>query len=33
MPFFTARVPSDYTKNERLDKFISELPNGMNRSK
>lgn len=33
MPFFSAKVPSDYEKSERLDKFIASLPNGMNRSK
>lgn len=33
MPFFNAKVPQDYTKEERLDKFIASLPNGMNRSK
>lgn len=33
MPFFSKKVPSDYEKNERLDKFIASLPNGMNRSK
>ncbi len=33
MPFFTAKVPAGYNKNERLDKFIASLPNGMNRSK
>lgn len=33
MPFFSKKVPSDYDKNERLDKFIASLPNGMNRSK
>ena len=33
MPFFIAKVPADYTKSERLDKFIASLPNGMNRSK
>lgn len=33
MPFFSVKVPSEYTNNERLDKFISLLPNGMNRSK
>lgn len=30
---FTNTVPTDYTKNERLDKYISSLPDGMNRSK
>ena len=33
MPLFNVIVPSDYTKSERLDKFIASLPNGMNRSK
>lgn len=33
MPFFSAKVPADYSANERLDKFIASLPNGMNRSK
>ena len=33
MPFFTAKVPEDYENQERLDKFIASLPNGMNRSK
>ena len=33
MPFFSAKVPADYTKSERLDKYIASLPNGMNRSK
>ena len=33
MPFFSVKVPQDYDKNERLDKYISSLPNGMNRSK
>lgn len=33
MPFFSAKVPAEYTANERLDKFIASLPNGMNRSK
>jgi len=33
MPFFNAKVPQDYNKDERLDKFIASLPNGMNRSK
>ena len=33
MPFFTAKVPEDYENQERVDKFIASLPNGMNRSK
>ena len=33
MPFFSVKVPKDYEKNERLDKFIASLPDGMNRSK
>ncbi len=33
MPYFSTKVPSDYNKSERLDKFIASLPNGMNRSK
>jgi len=33
MPFFSAKVPQDYDKGERLDKYIAALPNGMNRSK
>ncbi len=33
MPFFSAKVPQDYEKGERLDKYIASLPNGMNRSK
>ena len=33
MPFFSAKVPKDYEGQERLDKFIASLPNGMNRSK
>lgn len=33
MPYFSIKVPSDYTKQERLDKYIASLPNGMNRSK
>ena len=33
MPFFSAKVPADYSKSERLDKYIASLPNGMNRSK
>lgn len=33
MPFLTVKVPSEYTESERLDKYISTLPNGMNRSK
>lgn len=33
MPFFSVKVPDDYELNERLDKYIASLPNGMNRSK
>ena len=33
MPFFSNKVPKDYLKDERLDKYIASLPNGMNRSK
>ena len=33
MPFFSVKVTKDYEKNERLDKFIASLPDGMNRSK
>lgn len=33
MPYFSTKVPDDYNKAERLDKFIASLPNGMNRSK
>lgn len=33
MPFFSNKVPCDYNKSERLDKYISNLPNAMNRSK
>ena len=33
MPFFSNKVPADYEKSERLDKYIASLPNGMNRSK
>lgn len=33
MAYLTVNVPQDYRLNERLDKFISTLPDGMNRSK
>ena len=33
MPVFTVKVPEQYDKAERLDKYIASLPNGMNRSK
>lgn len=33
MPFFSVKVNADYILNERLDKYIASLPNGMNRSK
>ena len=33
MPLFTVKVPPQYDKAERLDKYIASLPNGMNRSK
>ena len=33
MPYFSIKVPADYNKSERLDKYIASLPNGLNRSK
>ena len=33
MPFFSAKVPVNFEGQERLDKYIASLPNGMNRSK
>lgn len=33
MPFFSVKVPLDFEGQERLDKYIATLPNGMNRSK
>lgn len=33
MPFFTVKVPQSYSDKERLDKYISTVENGMNRSK
>lgn len=33
MPFFNIQVPADFLGNERLDKYIASLPDGMNRSK
>ncbi|MBQ7158320.1 MAG: RluA family pseudouridine synthase [Treponema sp.] len=33
MPFFSAKVPSDFSGKVRLDAYIASLPNGMNRSK
>jgi 23S rRNA pseudouridine1911/1915/1917 synthase len=33
MPFFSAKVPDDFSVSIRLDKYIASLPNGMNRSK
>ena len=33
MPFFNIEIPADYSGSDRLDKYISSLPNGMNRSK
>ncbi len=33
MPYFSVRVPPEYSGAERLDKYIASLPNGMNRSK
>ena len=32
-PFFSASVPDDFCGTERIDKFVSSLPNGLNRSK
>lgn len=33
MPFFSAKVPTSYEGESRLDAYIASLPNGMNRSK
>lgn len=33
MPFFSSKVPDSFLGSERLDKYISSLPNGLNRSK
>lgn len=33
MAYFSSKVPADYKLNERLDKYMASLPNGMNRSK
>ena len=33
MPYFSKKVPPEYKENERLDKYIASLPDGMNRSK
>lgn len=33
MAYYTVCIPKEYTKNERLDKYIASIPNGMNRSK
>jgi len=33
MSYFSVKVPQDYKDSERLDKYISTVPNGMNRSK
>ncbi|MBR5032538.1 MAG: RluA family pseudouridine synthase, partial [Treponema sp.] len=33
MPVYTVKVPDEYNKAERLDKYIASLPDGMNRSK
>ena len=33
MPFFNETVPAEFTGTERLDKYLSSLPNAMNRSK
>ncbi|MBQ3837880.1 MAG: RluA family pseudouridine synthase [Treponema sp.] len=33
MPFFSSKVPDSFLGTERLDKYISSLPNGFNRSK
>lgn len=32
-PYFSATVPQDYEKSERLDKYVSSLPDGLGRSK
>ena len=33
MPVYTVKVPAEYNKAERLDKYLASLPDGMNRSK
>ncbi|MCR5047311.1 MAG: RluA family pseudouridine synthase [Treponema sp.] len=33
MPYFSSKVPESFLGTERLDKYISSLPNGFNRSK
>ena len=33
MPFFSTKIPEDFSDSMRLDKYIAQLPNGMNRSK
>ena len=33
MAYFSSKVPAEYKLNERLDKYMASLPNGMNRSK
>ncbi len=33
MPFFSSKVPDNFSGSERLDKYIASLPNGFNRSK
>lgn len=33
MPFFSVRVPAEFSGTLRLDQYIASLPNGMNRSK
>ncbi|MBQ0052087.1 MAG: RluA family pseudouridine synthase [Treponema sp.] len=33
MPYFSIKVPSDFSASVRLDKYIATIPNGMNRSK
>lgn len=33
MPFYSTRVPKEYTASTRLDSYIASMPNGMNRSK
>ena len=32
-PFFSSEVPADFCGTERLDKYVSSLPDGLNRSK
>ncbi len=33
MPYFSVKVPQNYSETQRLDSYIASLPNGMNRSK